>query len=238
MERASQWMRSAVGLAALAGDDAPAQEIVRRLCGYCVDLMRLPAVGVLLGATSDGVRGASVWEGTDGLLRLVAETDEEGPAHFCLRTGSELVDCDLRRDADRWPVFAERALSAGVDRTTVLPLRRGDEPSVGVLQLLSRGDGLPKADRELAQELGDLCAQLLSHVRALDQSRRTSEQLGLALDSRIVIEQAKGILAERWDIHPDEAFGALRGHARAERRRLNEVARDVVENELDPERPR
>lgn len=230
-------MRSAVGLAELAGDDAPAHVIVRRLCSYCVDLMRLPAVGVLLGATSDGVRGAAVWEGADGLSRLAAETDEEGPAHFCLRTGSELVDFDLREDGNRWPVFAERALSAGIDRTTVLLLRRGDEPSVGVLQLLSAGDGLTKSDREVAQELGDLCAQLLGHVRALDHSRRTSEQLSLALDSRIAIEQAKGMLAERWGVHPDEAFAALRGHARAGRRRLNDVARDVVENGLRLEGP-
>ncbi|MEV6393237.1 ANTAR domain-containing protein [Streptomyces sp. NPDC051907] len=216
MERASAWLKSAVGLAAVLRDGSEA-DLPRRLGSCARELLPVDSASVLLVG-----EGAFDGPGCDG------------PAFECLRTGRPLAGIDLRQKGP-WPEFAARALAEGYVAAAVLPLGRGGEGPVGVLQLLSSDAALSEAGLaglQPVQELGDLFALLLGHARTLRETRRTVDQLSGALDSRVLIEQAKGMLAERWRVTPTEAFRVLRAHARTHRMKLRDVAASVVDGTL------
>ncbi|GAA1372399.1 ANTAR domain-containing response regulator [Streptomyces beijiangensis] len=210
--QAQRWMSSAVGLAALAADEEQAPYLMRQLSEYCTDLLALPSASVLLAEGSGGGRG---------------------PGAECLDEDSALVNVDLREQVERWPEFAEHALAEGNTTATLLPLH-GTEGSgpVAVLQLLCAERELSPSEVDSAQHLGDLAVLLLTQYRELRQHRETTGQLKSALTNRVVIEQAKGMLAEQLGVAPDTAFEVLRGHARSRRLKLRSVAQAVVDREL------
>ncbi|EPD58890.1 GAF and ANTAR domain-containing protein [Streptomyces sp. HGB0020] len=141
------------------------------------------------------------------------------------------LDGDLARS--KWPRFSARALELGYGRVAALPLRVGQEAS-GALVLLEPGSTplLPQL-LALGQSLADAAGWVLERNRQLIETRALADQLEHALVSRVVIEQAKGTLAARHAISVDEAFRVLRAHARSNRRRLSDVAREVVDRTLD-----
>ncbi|MDN3020714.1 GAF and ANTAR domain-containing protein [Streptomyces sp. S.PB5] len=171
------------------------------------------------------------------LIRLAQDAVEwgEGPGPQVRRTGRPLPDTALDAEATRrdWPRYTSRALSLGYGRAAALPLHVGAETQ-GALVLLGRGrTPLDPALLDLAQCLTDAAGWALERDRALRESRALADQLGQALTSRIIIEQAKGMLAARLSVTVDEAFDILRTHARSQRRRLPEVAGEVVRRQLD-----
>jgi GAF domain-containing protein len=178
-------------------------------------------------------------EGTvEELMRLSYDAVEwgEGPGPQARRTGRPVPDTplDAARTRRDWPRYTSRALSLGYGRAAALPLHVGAE-TLGALVLLGPGGTpLDPAPLDLAQSLTDAAGWALERDRALRESRALADQLGEALTSRVVIEQAKGVLAARLSVTVDEAFHILRGHARSHRRRLTEVAREVVRRQLDP----
>ncbi|MEV0093226.1 ANTAR domain-containing protein [Streptomyces sp. NPDC050738] len=211
--QAQHWMRSAVGLAALAADEEQAPYLMRQLSDYCADLLAVPSASVLLA------------EGTGG--------GADGPGAECLDRDSALVNVDLREQEERWPEFAGQALAEGNTTATLLPLHgAGDSGPVAVLQLLCAERELSPVEVDSAQHLGDLAVLLLTQCRELQQHRETTGQLTEALSSRVVIEQAKGMLAEQLGVAPDEAFSVLRGHVRSRRLKLRTVAQAIVDREL------
>ncbi|NNN37609.1 GAF and ANTAR domain-containing protein [Streptomyces sp. S3(2020)] len=173
----------------------------------------------------------------DALIRLAYDAIEwgEGPGPQARGTGRPVPDTALDAERTRrdWPRYTSRALALGYGRVVALPLRVGEE-TLGALVLLGPGSTpLDPALPALGQALTDAAGWALERDRALRESRALADQLGQALTSRIVIEQAKGMLAGRLAVSVDEAFHVLRGHARSHRRRLTDVAADVVRGRLD-----
>ena len=145
---------------------------------------------------------------------------DEGPCIDCFRTGRMVVAADLEHDRARWPRFASEALAAGFRAAWALPMRLR-ESTIGSLNLLrTRPEALAESDLDAAQALADVATIGLIQQRAAEDARLLTEQLQTALDSRIVIEQAKGVLAEHRGLSMTEAFAALRAYARAHQARL------------------
>ncbi|WP_030620234.1 ANTAR domain-containing protein [Streptomyces sclerotialus] len=159
----------------------------------------------------------------------------EGPGTDTRRSGRPLpcTAFDSEAAMRRWPRYAPRALELGYTRVAAYPLRTRERP-VGALVLLSSAEDTPMSEEAgtLAQSLADFTALALIREHELQKSRTLSGQLEHALVSRVIIEQAKGVLANSLDLSMDGAFALLRGHARTHRRRLTDVAHDVVEGRL------
>jgi GAF domain-containing protein len=194
-----------------------------------------------------GVAGAGVMlEDDDGDLRFVAASDPllrelehlqielgEGPCLFAYREGVEVLADDLGDEA-RFPVFAAKAIDAGMRSVFSFPLTHRDR-CIGALNLY---DPDPRELSDDAIEVGRTLARVattyLMHARELTDSKVQALQLTHALDSRVVIEQAKGYIAARRGIPPEAAWELLRRQARSSQRRVHDVAADVVSGELDP----
>jgi hypothetical protein len=173
----------------------------------------------------------------EDLMRLAHDAAGwgEGPGHEARHTGRPVPDTALDGDRARrdWPRYAARALELGYGRTAALPLHVGDD-TLGALVLLGPGTTPLRPEfQALGQSLTDAAGWTLELDRRLRETRALADQLSQALTSRIVIEQAKGTLAARHSISVDEAFRVLRSHARSHRRRLADVAQEVVERRLD-----
>lgn len=180
----------------------------------------------------DGVDAGSVMlsDGAEG--DIVTAAFEDGPGGDCVRSGRSVACDDVSVAGPRWLRFAAKASSAGVGGAWALPVRRDDE-SMGAL-LLVDGSGRGRPDLALAASLAEAAAVGLRHAHALHQAETVGEQLREALHSRVVIEQAKGALALHTGLDVEEAFVALRGHARRRGLRLTDLARGVVTGTIDP----
>ncbi|MVO88921.1 ANTAR domain-containing protein [Streptomyces sp. p1417] len=172
-------------------------------------------------------------EGTRELV-LGAHTEGQGPGPECRRTGRPVPRTDLRGRVarQRWPQYTPRALGLGYTQVAARPLG-GHDHAVGSLTLFGSED-MPLTDEGLrfSQSLADIVAIALLRDLELNRSRTQTGQMERALISRLAIEQAKGVLAAQRSLSVDQAFVILRGHARTHRRKLTEVAREVVEGQL------
>ena len=150
-----------------------------------------------------------------------------------LASGQSVIDTDLREAIERWPRFTPYAVGAGYESVYAIPLRlRGD--IIGVLNLFRADPGpLDDDDVALAQALADLASIAILQAAAATESRQREEQLQHALDSRTVIEQAKGMLAEHANIDVASAFDHIRARARNTNTKLTVVAARVVDGQLD-----
>jgi len=162
------------------------------------------------------------------LLELFELQSEEGPCLDCYRSGQPVVNQDLATVNGRWPRFAGEALVAGFHSVHALPMRlRGTV--IGALNLFHVGeDEMQAPDVEAAQALADVATIAILQHRATLEAQVFNQLLHNALNSRIVIEQAKGVVAEREHLNMEQAFSALRNHARNHNLRLADVAESVV----------
>jgi transcriptional regulator with GAF, ATPase, and Fis domain len=218
-----------VELADTLVDDFDLIEFLYTLVHRCVELVDVSAVGLMIG---DG-RGrlqvmASSTEETR-LLELFQLQNGEGPCLQCFRTGQPVEDPDLVLAADRWPLFAPEAVRAGFRTVHALPMRLRTQ-TIGALNLFHvRADALADADIRIAQALVDIATIGLIQ---LDLGRRRDvllDQLETALDLRIAVEQAKGMVAQILGITPTDAFGVLRRYAAEHHHRLTELVEAVIE---------
>jgi len=139
---------------------------------------------------------------------------------------------DLEEAGERWPTFTAEALRVGFRAVHALPMRVRNE-TIGALNLFRTETGaLSEADLRAAQALADIATLSILQDRSYSDAQLLPKQLQRALNSRVIIEQVKGVLAERLDVEMDEAFRLLRAYAQDHDRRLNEVARDVAEGKL------
>ncbi|GAA2469340.1 GAF and ANTAR domain-containing protein [Streptomyces thermolineatus] len=213
-------------------DDFDAPRFLRRLAGRCVELLDVSAAGLMLTDRRGGLQTATSGE-QSWLVELFEQDDHEGPCLDCLRGASPIPPVGLAEAAGRWPRFAARAGAGGVRSTYAVPIRLRGEV-IGALNLFCDSPGRrPEGELELAQALADAAAIGLLNRRAVARAELLASQLQSALNSRVVVEQAKGVLAERWQVDVGEAFTALRRHARSHNERLSEVARRVVDGSLD-----
>jgi transcriptional regulator with GAF, ATPase, and Fis domain len=209
-------------------------DFLHRLTERCVQLLDCAEAGVLLADAAGVLRVmASSSERTDA-LEVLQSQNEEGPCFECFQRGRPVFSQDLQAEAERWPVFAPAALRRSFRSVHALPMRvRGE--TVGALNLFRADAGLiAAADEPLGQGMADIAAIALLQERAVRESKGVVAQLQDALSSRVVIEQAKGVLAERARIGVDGAFNRLRTHARNHNRRLSDVARSLITDQLDP----
>lgn len=212
-------------------DDFDVTELLHVLVVRCVELLDITAASLVLADVDGGLRTVVASDERSRLLELLAMQDEHGPCLDCYRSGEPLANVDLRTAGGRWPGFAPESLAVGFDTSSALPLRLRTEV-VGALNLLRTG-ALGDADLRLAQAMADAATISILAYRTIRRSELLGAQLQTALDSRVVIEQAKGVLAERSRIGMDEAFRQLRGYARSHNRHLSELAREIVSGDVD-----
>lgn len=162
------------------------------------------------------------------VVELFELQSEEGPCLDAYHSGRPVVNEDLATVNGRWPRFAAVALTAGFRSADAIPMRlRGQV--IGALNLFGSQPGsLSDDDVLVAQALADVATIAILQHRTVAETNVVNDQLNTALNSRIVIEQAKGMIAEREQVDMPEAFTRLRNHARNHNRRLAELATDIV----------
>jgi GAF domain-containing protein len=207
-------------------------ELLQDLVDYCHDLLDVDSAGILL-------------ENADGTLEVVASTSEAntlvevmqldadaGPCMECFRTRAVVSVPDIDVDVDRWPDFVRTSLAQGIHSVYAIPLRLR-ETTIGTLNLMRNESGeLNRHDVRAAQALADVATIGILQERAIRTTETIRDQLQRALSSRIIIEQAKGVVAETGKLSMDAAFDRIRGHARDTRTPLSAVARQLVSGEI------
>jgi GAF domain-containing protein len=165
------------------------------------------------------------------LLELFQLQNEEGPCLDAYRTARPVINTDLRDATARWPAFAPHATMAGFRSVHAFPLRLRAQV-IGALNVFGAGDDhrLEDADIPILQSLADVAAIALLQERAITRGEVLTEQLQGALNSRVIIEQAKGVIAQTHGVSVDEAFTIIRSYARSNNRRLGELAEAIVTN--------
>jgi GAF domain-containing protein len=221
-----------VELADTLVEDFDVVDLLARLGERCVELFDAAAAGLLLADGRGALRLMAATNEAMEIVELFQVQNAEGPCLECYLSGEPVQVEDMAGGAERWPLFVPVATAAGFRSAHALPLRlRGRV--LGALNLFRTTPGhLAPPEIAAAQALADVATIAIVQHRAARDAQALAEQLHLALDSRIVIEQAKGVIAEQVGIGMDAAFAHLRGYARRHRRLLSEVAHDVVERRL------
>jgi GAF domain-containing protein len=234
MTREADVVRSLVEMADTLVDDYDVIDLLTGLSDRCVSLLGVSAAGVMLASPAGSLELAASSSEAMRLLELFELQEQEGPCLDAFRTGNPVEHENLEAGTGRWPMFAAAALEAGFRSALALPLR-WRELTLGALNLLSvTRTPMDQADVIVARAFADLATLSIAQHRASAEAQRLNEQLSAALTSRVVIEQAKGVLSERAGIDLAEAFSRLRACARNNNRRLTEVAQDAIDGTLDP----
>jgi GAF domain-containing protein len=224
-----QLSRMFVEVADTLVDDFDLVEFLQNLVDRAAVVSGAEAVGLMLTAPGGKLRFMAASNPTGRMLELLQLQTAEGPCVDSYTTGIPVVNADLSRAHDRWPAFAPAAINAGFQSVHAFPLRLRRE-ILGALNLFGHRDvAFDDDDVRIVQALADVATISLLQERNIARSDELSEQLQSALSSRIVIEQAKGALAQSNGISLDEAFDLLRARARSSRRKLVDVAQTFLE---------
>lgn len=225
-----------VQLADTLVEDYDVVEVAALLAAHSVALLGVDAAGVMSGMALSDLGALSWSDGTAEVLQRFEARVGQGPGLDAYHAG-ELIDVrDLTVEMERWPLFAPYAVEQGIRGVTAVPMWVRNH-RIGVLNLYRRRPrSVPREDLMLAQGLADIASIGIISAERFREQHVLAEQLHNALESRIVIEQAKGMLAGRLGIGVDGAFDRMRGYARSHRRRLSDVARDIVSGAIPPTR--
>ena len=208
-------------------------DLMHVLAERSVELLEADAAGLMLADQRGELQLMACTQERARVLELFELQIQEGPCFESFRTGAAITNVDLSEAYDRWPVFTPAAVEAGFRATHALPMRlRGQV--IGALNLFT--DQQVTFDQDalaVAQAMADVATIGLLHERNLHEKTILSEQLQTALHSRVLIEQAKGMLAARANVDVSEAFNRMRVHARRDGLTLTAVAQAVVEGTID-----
>jgi transcriptional regulator with GAF, ATPase, and Fis domain len=235
ISREEQITDTFVTLADTLVDDYDVIDLLDGLVERCVLLFGATAAGILLIDQRGNLSVTATSSEETRLLEVFQIQGDEGPCLDCIRTSRPVTCSDLAAEAARWPAFVPAALATGFRAVDAVPLRLRDVTIGGLNLFHGETRSLSRGDRRLAQALADVATIGILQQRSIHRSSLLAEQLQAALNSRIVIEQAKGILAERHDVGFEQAFAALRRYARDTNTKLSETARLVVLHEIDAE---
>jgi GAF domain-containing protein len=204
-------------------------EFFQLLTTRTADLLDASAVGLLIADQRGRLEFMAASDENVRLLELFQVQNQEGPCLDAFRTGDPVVNADLRDATSRWPAFAPHAAAAGYRSVHAFPLRLRQE-KIGAMNVFSSnvGGDLEDSDIQIVQALADVASIGLLQQRSISRAELLSEQLQGALNSRIVIEQAKGVVAQARGVSVDEAFELIRSYSRNHTRRLGEIARIIV----------
>jgi transcriptional regulator with GAF, ATPase, and Fis domain len=230
MAHEQQLARVFVELADTLVADFDVIDFLHLLTERCVDLLNVDAAGILLTDQQDRLQvvAASTLQTED--LELFQLQSDQGPCLDCFATGEPVTCDDLSAQPQRWPIFAAAAAQAGFVAVHALPMRLRDQ-IIGALNLFSTTAGsLSEDTAALCRAFADVATIGILSERAAREQDLISQQLQFALNTRIIIEQAKGILAERRGLSMDRAFTAMRDYARSNNCKLADVALAVIGN--------
>jgi GAF domain-containing protein len=231
MARDAALARVFVRLADTLASDFDIVEFLYGLSVDSVEILGAEAAGVMLADGRGGLRLIASSEERMRLLELFELQGEQGPCLDAFATG-RAVQASAADSRTRWPAFSPKATEVGFHRMCAVPLRVRTD-IIGALNLFRGGDE-PFTDDEMdvAQAMAEMAAIALIQERSLKERNLLTEQLQAALNSRVIIEQAKGMLAEYLTLTMDEAFRLLRTYARNHNRKLADIASDLIDRQL------
>jgi transcriptional regulator with GAF, ATPase, and Fis domain len=213
--------------------DFDVADFLHGLADRSVRLLEVDAAGLMLADQRGSLRVVASSTEQAHLVELFQLQHEEGPCLECFQTGRPVSEADLAGAGQRWPSFAPAATGAGFAAVQALPMRLRDEV-IGAMNLFMKVPGrLDATGLQVGQALADVATIGLLQERNFRHQEVLAEQLQGALNSRVSIEQAKGMLAERLGLDMGQAFELLRGQARARNRRLAELAGAVADGSED-----
>lgn len=213
--------------------DFDVAEVLYHLVERCTELFDVDEAGLLLAEPGGGLHVMASTSETTHLIELLQVQNDEGPCRDAFRTGKEVVVPSLEAASERWPIFVTTATNAGFNSMVALPMRLRDQV-IGAMNLFRIQTGTMSADEiAAAQALADVATISLLQDQAARDSRILVDQLHGALNSRIAIEQAKGIIFQVHSIDMGEAFRLLRAYSRDHNERIADVARQIIDGSLD-----
>ena len=235
MTREERLARTLVELADTLVDDFDVVDLMSLLVERSVELLDASAAGLVLADSHGSLRLMASTSEAMELVELFQVQNDQGPCFDCYRSGEPVIADDLSDAAARWPRFAPFAMNSGFFAAHALPMRLRRQV-IGALNLFRTEPGaLHEADVYAGQALADLATIAILQARDAHETNAVLDQLQHALQNRIVIEQAKGVLAERAGVGTDVALTRLRAYARARQLKLARVAEDVIAGRVDTE---
>jgi transcriptional regulator with GAF, ATPase, and Fis domain len=217
-------------------DDFDLIDFLHVLTERCVQLLGVSAAGLLLTDGHETLQVVAASSERTRLLELFQLQADEGPCLDCFRTGAPVSVFDLAT-TDRWPRFAAAAADVGFMAVHALPMRLRSEV-IGALNLFDvKAGALDSQTLSVGQALADVATIGLIQQRSIRRGDVLVEQLQTALNTRVLIEQAKGVVAERLHVDVAEAFALLRSEARSGNRRLSDLAQAIVDGSEQLSRP-
>ena len=204
-------------------------DFLQQLTERAASISGAGAVGLLLADHRQTLRFMASSNESGKALELFQLQYSEGPCFDCYRTKEPVVNADLQNADDRWPLFAPRAIELGFQSVHAFPMRLRDN-IIGALNLFGSSDHrFAPGEVRIVQALADVATIAILQERSVTRAEALTEQLQGALNSRIIIEQAKGALAQQEGVSIDAAFELLRERARSTHQRIVDVAADVLE---------
>jgi len=215
-------------------DEYDVVEFLHRLAERCVEFVDVSEAGIMLADRDGSLRYVASSSERMRLIELFELQHDEGPCVDAYRSGVA-VQSDMTDARSRWPRFGPRAQDVGFHSMAALPMRLRSNV-IGALNLFSTDSApLSREGQDVAQALADIATIGILQERALTDKNVVTSQLQSALESRVAIEQAKGMVAEHNHISVDVAFKLLRGYARSHNRMLRDVANEVINGNLPTE---
>jgi transcriptional regulator with GAF, ATPase, and Fis domain len=210
-------------------------DFLHTLATRSVELLDADAAGIMLADHDGGLHVMASSAEEARLLELYELQNNEGPCLDCFRSGRPVARDDLPAMRTSWPAFTEQLQGLGFRSAQALPMRLRDQ-TIGALNLFRLEPGLlSEADLGIGQAMADVATVGLIQERAIAASEQLATQLQTALTSRVQLEQAKGMLAQRTGLPLGQAFQLMRDYARSRGRRLSDVAAQIIEGVLDDE---
>jgi GAF domain-containing protein len=231
-ERERDVTRAFVSISSSLANGYDVVDLLDELVGHCARLIEVDSAGLLL---ADGLGVLHVMAASSEVARLLEVFQlqrAEGPCRDCFRTGLPVSVPDLQDATEQWPEFVPAALAAGFASVHAVPMRLRDN-TLGAMGMFGAVVGsLSEDNLSLAQALADVASVAIVQDKAVAERGAVVEQLQAALNSRVVIEQAKGIVAHVGDLEVGQAFVVIRQYARNHNERLTVVADAVVRRQL------
>jgi len=236
IEQEQPLLRTFVELADTLTDDYDLADFLHRLTVHCTNLFDAPCAGLMLIDQRGGVELVASSSGRSEHLELFQLQSANGPCLDAISAAEPVREPDLEQHPDRWPEWSKLARGLGIRSVYATPMKLRAQ-TIGALNLFAaQPRALTEEKLAVVRALADIATIGILQERSIRRSEILSEQLQIALNSRVLIEQAKGIVAGRSDLHVsvDRAFLLLRDHSRRTNTKLGVVAQRVVDGTLDP----